>query len=86
MPVWTDLKAWSAACWKTSWKVDPLPLSVPERLVDEDPLLDEEDGGVLDDEHAARSRAMAPTATAVAACGLLRRRCIAVLLMCLYGL
>ena len=42
---WTDLKAEMAACWKTGWNVDPLPLSVPLRfgllLPDADaPLLD----------------------------------------------
>jgi hypothetical protein len=29
----TDLKAWMALCWKTVWKLDPLPLTVPESLV-----------------------------------------------------
>jgi hypothetical protein len=29
----TDLKAAMALCWKTVWKVDPLPLTVPESLV-----------------------------------------------------
>src|SRR5215475_339023 len=28
---WIDLKLWMAVCWKVSWNVDPLPLSVPER-------------------------------------------------------
>src|SRR5215472_18243500 len=31
MPDWIDLKLWIAVCWKVSWNVDPLPLSVPER-------------------------------------------------------
>jgi hypothetical protein len=60
-----------AVCWKVSWKVDPLALSVPltAALLDDAlvaaealPLLagvDEE----LDDEHAARDRAVATTAT-----------------------
>jgi hypothetical protein len=26
-----------AVCWKVSWKVDPLPLSVPLRLLDPEP-------------------------------------------------
>jgi hypothetical protein len=29
----TDLKAAMALCWKTVWKLDPLPLTVPESLV-----------------------------------------------------
>jgi hypothetical protein len=29
----TDLKAAIALCWKTVWKVEPLPLTVPESLV-----------------------------------------------------
>jgi hypothetical protein len=29
----TDLKAAMALCWYTVWKVDPLPLTVPESLV-----------------------------------------------------
>ena len=32
MPESTDLKAEIASCWKLAWNVDPLPLSVPERL------------------------------------------------------
>jgi len=77
MPGWTDLKLEMASCWKVSWKVDPLPLSVPLRaalLLDEDALLvaellldgvDEE----LDEEQAARARAVATAATpTVATC------------------
>jgi hypothetical protein len=82
---WTDLKAWMADCWKTSWKVEPLPFTVPDRLVlgDDDPLL-VGDGG--DEEHAARSRTepTAATAAVVVICRLLRRRCIAVLLTDLF--
>jgi hypothetical protein len=74
-----------AACWYTSWSVDPLPFSVPDRLVlgDVDPLLVEEGG---DEEHAARSRTepTVATAAAVVICRLLRRRCIAVLLRDLF--
>ena len=33
MPESIDLKAEMAACWKLVWNVDPLPFSVPERLV-----------------------------------------------------
>jgi hypothetical protein len=38
MPGCDDLKAEMAACWKVSWNVDPLALSVPLRLE----LLEEE--------------------------------------------
>jgi hypothetical protein len=47
MPDWTDLKAERAACWKVSWNVDPLPLSVPERLALLLELLLEPPAGVL---------------------------------------
>lgn len=33
MPESTDLKPEMAACWKLVWNVDPLPFSVPERLL-----------------------------------------------------
>ena len=40
MPGSIDLKFWMAVCWKMSWKLDPLPLSVPLRpLPDEPPLV-----------------------------------------------
>jgi hypothetical protein len=73
-----------AVCWKVSWNVDPLPLSVPVRaaLLDEDALLlgdelllDGEDVE-LDEEHAARDRAIATTAIPAVATCCLRRRCI----------
>ncbi len=74
-----------ASCWKVSWNVDPLPLSVPERwaaLVDEDallpddePLLDGE-AGELDEEHAARDRAVATTAAPAVVTCCRRRSCI----------
>ncbi|HJY69811.1 MAG TPA: hypothetical protein VJ254_24075 [Streptosporangiaceae bacterium] len=84
MPASTDLKAAMADCWKTVWKVDPLPLSVPLRLellladavelllvpVDALLLLDDE----LDEEHAARATAQTAS-PAVVTCRL-RRRCI----------
>src|SRR5579871_6575392 len=84
MPESTDLKAAMADCWKTVWKVDPLPLSVPLRLalllagaaalllppVDALLLLDDE----LEDEHAARATAQTAS-PAVVTCRL-RRRCI----------
>jgi hypothetical protein len=72
-----------ALCWKVSWKVDPLALSVPltaaPLLLDEDalvaaplPLLA---GGVeeeLDEEHAARDRAVATAAAPTVATRCLR--------------
>jgi hypothetical protein len=82
MPESTDLKAAMADCWKTVWKVDPLPLSVPLRLAllaaagallvpaDVLLLLDDE----LDEEHAAR--ATAQTANPAVVTRRLRRRCI----------
>ena len=71
-----------ADCWKTVWKVDPLPLSVPLRLAlllaaagallmpADVLLLDDE----LDEEHAARATAQTAS-PAVVTCRL-RRRCI----------
>jgi hypothetical protein len=52
---WIDLKLWMAVCWKVSWKVDPLPLSVPLRLLDPElpPLV------VLDELQAASDKATA---------------------------
>src|SRR5208337_1626350 len=78
---WTDLKLEMACSWKVVWNVDPLPLSVPESLA---PLLldalpvaellpllagvDEE----LDEEHAARDRAVATAAAPTVATRCLR--------------
>src|SRR5271165_3904636 len=77
----TDLKDEMAVSWKVVWNVDPLPLSVPESLA---PLLadalpvaellpllagvDEE----LDEEHAARPRAVATAAAPTIATRCLR--------------
>src|SRR5260370_10787830 len=83
MPESTDLKAAMADCWKTVWKVDPLPLSVPLRaallleaagalLVPADVLLLLDDE--LDEEHAARATAQTAS-PAVVTCRL-RRRCL----------
>jgi hypothetical protein len=52
---WTDLKLWMAVCWKVSWKVDPLALSVPLRLLDEEPPPEE----LLDELQAASDKAIA---------------------------
>src|SRR5215472_12925967 len=55
-----------ASCWKVSWNVDPLALSVPLRAA-----LPGEDGPPpgADEEHAARARAVAATAApAVVTC------------------
>src|SRR5260370_14867596 len=86
MPDWIDLKAEIASCWKVSWNVEPLALSVPLRaaLLDEEdaPPLDEEPpvDGVeeveLDEEHADSPSAVAMTATPTVVTCCLRRRCI----------
>jgi hypothetical protein len=65
---WTDLKAAMAACWKESWNVDPLPLSVPLTLAEpppDEPPPDEPAAGaelLLDEEHAPRANVNAITA------------------------
>jgi hypothetical protein len=78
MPGSTALKAEMADSWKTVWKVDPLPLSVPLRAPALDagalPVLVD---GLLDDEleeHAAR--AAATTTSPALMTGCLPRRCI----------
>ncbi len=71
-----------ASCWKVSWNVDPLPLSVPLRaalLLEEDALLLPDAGLLLlddelDEEHAVR--ATAKTASPAVVTCRLRRRCI----------
>jgi len=78
---WTVLKFWIAVCWKMSWKLDPLPLSVPLSLA---PLAAADAVpvdvpvavvvGELDEEHAARATAMMAS-PAVVTCRL-GRRCI----------
>jgi hypothetical protein len=52
-----------ADCWNVSWNVDPLALSVPDRL----PLLPEDPPFVVEEEHAARTRAIATTGSPTAA-------------------
>jgi len=83
MPGCTDLKAEMAACWKVSWNDDPLALSVPLRLLDEEPPPAAEPepllaGGLLllDEEHAPRTSAKAATETPAAATCRLYRSCI----------
>src|SRR5882724_7680435 len=75
---WIDLKAWIAACWKGSWNVDPLALSVPERLESllPDPLPPDPVVLVLglDEPQAARTMAVAPTARPAAAIRRTRKR------------
>jgi hypothetical protein len=71
-----------AVCWKVSWKVDPLALSVPltAALLDDALLAGAEPlpplaGGVdeeLDEEHAARDRAVATAAAPTVATRCLR--------------
>jgi hypothetical protein len=79
---WTDLKAAMASCWKVSWNVDPLALSVPLRLEPPDEallLLDAEppDEELLpDEEHAPRVSASATTETPAAVTCCLYRSCI----------
>jgi hypothetical protein len=85
MPGSTDLKAEMADSWKTVWRVEPLPFSVPLRLVlllaDAvalpllvDVLLLDDELDELDEEHAAR--ATAKTASPAVVTCRLRRRCI----------
>src|ERR1039457_3285755 len=84
MPDWTVLKLWMASCWKVSWNVDPLELSVPLRaaLLDELdvaaplPLVDGGEGEELDEEHAARDSAVAATTAPIVVTCCLRPSCI----------
>jgi|ERR1039457_853981 hypothetical protein len=79
MPVWTDLKAWMAACWKVSWNVDPLPFTVPERaalLLDEDELLLDEEPLLPEDPQAATNEAIAAVASPTVIPRWMRRRCM----------
>src|SRR6266567_3485026 len=64
MPDWTVLKLEMASCWKVSWNVDPLALSVPLRAE------------LLDEEHAARVSANATAATPAVVTCCLHRCCI----------
>src|SRR6267154_4899583 len=79
---WIDLKAAMASCWKVSWNVDPLPLSVPLRLAEPPDEEEEEDepplGGelLLDEEHAPRVSASATTEIPAAVTCCLYRSCI----------
>jgi hypothetical protein len=70
---WVDLKAAMASCWKVSWNVDPLPLSVPLRLEEPPDDEDEDDDApppavelLLDEEQAPRVTANATTETPAA--------------------
>src|SRR5947209_7459295 len=79
---WTDLKLAMAVCWKVSWNVDPLPLSVPESLAlplpDEGLLL--EVAPPLDELElqAARDRAIATRAAPAVAPPCIRAHCISI--------
>src|SRR5512142_934277 len=79
---WTDLKAEMASCWKVSWNVDPLAVSVPVRLAEPPPdeeLLDVEppvEELLPDEEHAPRVSASATTETPAAVTCCLYRSCI----------
>src|ERR1039457_4451685 len=84
MPDWTVLKLWMASCWKVSWNVDPLELSVPLRaaLLDELdvaaplPLVDGGEDEELDEEHAARYSAVATTTAPIVVSCCLPPSCI----------
>jgi hypothetical protein len=77
MPDWTDLKLAMASCWKVVWKVDPLPLSVPESaaLLDEG-LLPPDGELLLDEELQAAIDKAAARATPAVAPAWMRTRCI----------
>src|SRR5215831_4226531 len=70
MPDWIDLKFWMAVCWKMSWKVEPLPLSVPLRLLPEEPPV------VVDELQAVIDKATAARAAPATRAPCLRTRCI----------
>src|SRR5262244_3655345 len=70
MPDWICLKLWMAVCWKVSWKVDPLPLSVPLRLLDDEPPV------VFDELQAASDKATAARAAPAIAAPWVRTRCM----------
>src|SRR5215467_6328765 len=75
MPDWIDLKLWMAVCWKVSWNVDPLPFSVPLRLLDPEPppLV------VVDEPQAVSDKAIAARAAPATTTPWLRTRCISVI-------
>src|SRR5215469_17007070 len=71
MPGSIDLKLWMAVCWKMSWKLDPLPLSVPLRpLPDEPPLV------VLEELQAESDKAIAARAAPAITTPWRRTRCM----------
>lgn len=67
-----------AVSWKVSWNVDPLPLSVPERLLDVDPPPPLLDGAlvVVEELQAAARTAVAARATPTVVARLMRRSCM----------
>src|SRR5215469_12116142 len=70
MPGSIVLKFWMAVCWKMSWKLDPLPLSVPLRpLPDEPPV-------VLLELQAESDKAIAARAAPAITTPWLRTRCM----------
>src|ERR1700680_4667877 len=79
MPGWPVLKPVTACCWKVSWNVDPLPLSVPVRLaalLDEDALLLDEDPLLPEEPQAATKETTAAVASPTVVARWMRRRCI----------
>src|SRR5216683_3093375 len=79
MPDWTVLKLEMAVCWKVSWNVDPLPLSVPVRLAAllDDELLLPDDGLLLpEDPQAATKETIAAVASPTVIARWMRRCCI----------
>src|SRR6516162_3715328 len=71
MPGSIDLKFWMAVCWKMSWKLDPLPLSVPVRPLDPEPPL-----VVLDELQAVSDKAIAARAAPAITTPWLCTRCM----------
>jgi hypothetical protein len=75
----TDLNAEIAVCWKLVWNVEPAALMVPltvlvldEALLDAELLVPVAAVEELDEEHAARPRAVATAATPTVATRCLR--------------
>jgi len=70
------LKDEIAVSWKVSWNVDPLPLSVPDRLPDVDPPPPLDGAVVVEELQAAARTAVAARATPTVVARLMRRSCM----------